>query len=36
MGTMKSTQILRVVNSVRMDNHDHMVSMKNDIISNTI
>ncbi len=26
MGAMKSTQVLRVVNSVRMDNHDHMVS----------
>ena len=26
MGAMKSTQALRVVNSVRMDNHDHMVS----------
>ncbi len=26
MGVMKSTQVLRVVNSVRMDNHEHMVS----------
>ncbi len=26
MEAMKSTQVLKVVNSVRLDNHDHMVS----------